>query len=75
MWLDYDALAGVGDVERRLSQLSRWVIDAERENCLYGLRLPGVELAPSRGSAQFDRCLEALALFKPTAASADEIAL
>ena len=63
VWLNYDELAGLGNVERRLSQLAQWVVDAERENCTYGLRLPSFEAQPSRGPRHYHRCLEALALF------------
>lgn len=63
VWLDYAELAGVGDVERRLSQLCRWIVEAERENCQYGLRLPGFVAEPARGLQHYHRCLEALALF------------
>lgn len=64
VWLDYADLSGVGDVERRLSQLARWIVDAERENCVYGLRLPGFVAEPASGSRHSHRCLEALALFE-----------
>lgn len=63
VWLDYAELAGAGEVEQRLGQLSRWIVEAEREGCAYGLRLPGFEAQPSRGPAHSHRCLEALALF------------
>lgn len=65
VWLDYAELAGVGDLERRLGQLARWIVDAERENCVYGLRLPGFVAEPASGSRHYHRCLEALASFDP----------
>ena len=34
------------DVEEKLSQLTLWVIEAERARQPYGLRLPGVEISP-----------------------------
>jgi len=52
------------DTESRLSQLCRWVVDAEIANLRYGLVLPGVEIAPGRGDAHRHACLEALALFE-----------
>lgn len=52
----------IPDVEARLSQLARWVIDAEAGGERYGLTLPGVELAPNRGPEHRHRCLAALAL-------------
>ncbi len=51
-----------GDTETRLSQLSRWVLDADARNLRYGLCLPGVEIPPDSGDEHRHRCLEALAL-------------
>jgi uncharacterized protein (DUF58 family) len=51
-------------VESRLSILCQWVLQAERFGQAYGLRLPGIAIPPSRGEAQRNRCLEALALFE-----------
>jgi uncharacterized protein (DUF58 family) len=61
--LDWDALAGLAG-ETRLSQLARWVLLAERSSASYGLRLPGKEIAPSRGEAHSHECLRALAVFE-----------
>ncbi len=60
-WLEWAATAG--DTERRLSQLCRWVLDAEAAGLGYGLRLPDATLEPGRGPEQRSRCLRALALF------------
>jgi uncharacterized protein (DUF58 family) len=63
LWLNLDDLpAGMG-LEARLSRLAGWVLAAERGNAHYGLRLPGLELAPGRGDQHRSACLEALALF------------
>ncbi|MGH8133171.1 MAG: DUF58 domain-containing protein [Steroidobacteraceae bacterium] len=51
------------DVEARLSQLARWVVDAEARGERYGLLLPGAAIAPHRGPEHRHRCLAALALF------------
>jgi uncharacterized protein (DUF58 family) len=51
------------DVEARLAQLARWVVDAEAHGERYGLALPGLLLAPDRGPEHRHRCLAALALF------------
>jgi uncharacterized protein (DUF58 family) len=56
-----------GDVEERLSQLTLWVIEAERARQPYGLRLPGTEISPALGQMHFHCCLRALSLFRPTA--------
>jgi len=62
-WLDYDEIPAA-DVERRLSVLARWIVDADRTGRDYGLRLPGTEFPPAHGDAHRHRCLEALALFE-----------
>ncbi len=51
------------DPEVRLSQLARWVVDAEARGERYGVALPGVWLPPDRGPEHRHRCLAALALF------------
>lgn len=58
------------DIESRLSQLARWILDAQAAGERYGLELPGVRIAPDRGAAHRHRCLSALALYGPAAASA-----
>jgi uncharacterized protein (DUF58 family) len=60
--LDFDAIAAPG-TEQRLSQLTLWVIEAERAHRQYALRLPGAEIPPSSGDPHYHRCLRALALF------------
>lgn len=62
LWLEWDH-APIPDVEARLSQFVRWVLDAEAEGRAYGLRLPGVSIAPGQGEAHRFECLKALALF------------
>jgi uncharacterized protein (DUF58 family) len=61
LWLDF-ARAGALDPEARLARLAAWVLAADRQGLDYGLRLPGLEIAPDTGAAQRLRCLEALAL-------------
>ncbi|HWW79331.1 MAG TPA: DUF58 domain-containing protein [Steroidobacteraceae bacterium] len=50
------------DTEARLEQLTRWVVDAEESGDRYGLELPGVHIAPSRGADHRHQCLAALAV-------------
>lgn len=50
------------EYEARISQLARWVIEAERQNRTYSLRLPDQFLPPASGDVHFHRCLRALAL-------------
>lgn len=60
-WLEWDALPNLA-TEQRLSALCRGVLDASEMQHAFGLRLPGVEIRPSRGDAHCRRCLAALAL-------------
>ncbi|MEQ1558986.1 MAG: DUF58 domain-containing protein [Methyloglobulus sp.] len=62
IWLDYGHAPGQS-LEERLSYLCRWVVDAEQSGLSYGFVLPGLRLEPAHGSAHFQKCLEALALF------------
>ena len=61
LWLDWALLAPAG-TEARLSQLCRWVVDADASGQEYGLRLPGQNITPRQGVAHRHRCLRALAL-------------
>lgn len=60
--LDWDMLPDL-DVERRLSQLARWCLDADAANRSVALRLPGREIPLGLGPKHLASCLEALALF------------
>ncbi|WP_226665002.1 DUF58 domain-containing protein [Microbulbifer aggregans] len=62
LWLDWDLLAG-RDVETRLSNLCAWVLEAERAQVPYGLRIPGHTLGPGLGTAHKQKILGLLALF------------
>lgn len=62
LWLDYEHTPGT-HVEERLSQLCRWVVEAENAGLRYGLLIPGSKIAPDRGPKHYAACLEALALF------------
>ncbi len=62
-YLDFFELR-LGDVEEKLSQLTSWVIEAERARQPYGLRLPGIEISPALGQTHFHSCLRALSLFE-----------
>ena len=62
--LNWDYTRALGDIENRLSQLSRWVVDAERQGMRYRLSLPGAELPLDHGPDHQHRCLLALARFQ-----------
>ncbi|MEJ0035528.1 MAG: DUF58 domain-containing protein [Gammaproteobacteria bacterium] len=49
------------DVEARLEQLARWIVDAESRGERYGLAMPGHVFEPDSGLRHRHRCLEALA--------------
>lgn len=61
LWLDWAMTTGES-IEARISQLARWVIDAENNHLSYGLRLPKQEIKPNNGSAHYHQCMSALAL-------------
>ena len=69
-WFDFNQVAR-DDVEERLQVLTRWIVDAERLEREYGLRLQAAEFVPSRGAQHRHRCLEALALFGTTEGAGD----
>jgi uncharacterized protein (DUF58 family) len=60
-WLEWSSLEGL-DIETRLSQLCLWVLESEAALHVYGLRIPGREIPPSRGAAHRFACLRALAV-------------
>ena len=66
LWLDL-AHAGMGNaaggLEAHLSRLCAWVLLADKKGLLYGLRLPGQDIAPGSGDAHRHQCLQALALY------------
>ncbi len=66
-WFDFDDVPA-DDLEIRLSILTRWIVDAEREQRDYGLRLRDAEFPPAHGDAQRQQVLGALALFDETRA-------
>ena len=62
LWLDWSQLPGIAS-ERKLELLVRWVLDADAQGFLYGLRLPGIVIATSHSPAHRAECLRALALY------------
>jgi uncharacterized protein (DUF58 family) len=62
VWLDWDEHEGI-DSEQRLARLCRAVLSADERKLRYGLRLPGIRIAPGHGERHRHACLEALALF------------
>lgn len=68
LWLDWSLLPPGLDIESRLSHLTHWVLEADRVALPYGLRLPGLAVAPAVGPSHRDACLRALALHGTEAA-------
>jgi uncharacterized protein (DUF58 family) len=64
--LDWSMLPDL-DTEGRLSQLTRWCLDAVAEGRPFGLILPGTAIPLGGGARQLEQCLKALALFQPPA--------
>ncbi len=62
IWLDWRAVPA-DNIEARLSLLTRQVLDAFQGRLIYGLRLPGTEVAPGEGRGHTHQCLAALAHF------------
>ena len=62
-WFDFNDIQS-DDVEKRLSILTRWIIDADRSLEDYGMRIPGGEFEPTHGDTHRRMCLESLALFE-----------
>ncbi len=65
LWLNLADIPEAMGLEARLSRLTRWVIEAETAGQCFGLRLPRIELDPEFGASHRDRCLQAIALYKP----------
>ncbi|PHR84008.1 MAG: hypothetical protein COA59_08650 [Colwellia sp.] len=52
-----------GDIESRLSQLCRWILDSHKKQLKYALELPNKTIAAGQGEAHKNLCLQALAQF------------
>ncbi|MBI2803075.1 MAG: DUF58 domain-containing protein [Gammaproteobacteria bacterium] len=63
VWLRWQDLGLVPEREARLSQLTRWVLDAEQRGLRYGLELPNASLPVARGAAHAAAALRLLALY------------
>ncbi|HJN49127.1 MAG: DUF58 domain-containing protein [Pseudomonadales bacterium] len=63
VWLEWDYFRGM-DRENRLSRLCYWVVQLAKSSDAYGLRLPGLEIAPASGTEHREEVLKALALFE-----------
>ncbi|MBK9351411.1 MAG: DUF58 domain-containing protein [Sulfuritalea sp.] len=64
VWLEWSALPEAMGTEQRLSLLARWMLDAEAAGHAWGLRIPGLRLAPDHGASHLSNGLRALALYQ-----------
>ena len=64
VWLDWDMFYGFS-AEERLSRLCYCVLKLARSDNPFGLKLPGVEIAPASGVDHKNKLLKALALYQP----------
>jgi uncharacterized protein (DUF58 family) len=62
LWLDWSQLPDIAQ-ERKLELLTRWVLDADAQGLLYGLRLPDSVIVPQHNTGHRAECLRRLALF------------
>jgi uncharacterized protein (DUF58 family) len=62
--LHWDAVPLRIDTEARLSQLCRWVLEADRLGLIYALEIPGTRIPHGQGESHLRACLEALALYQ-----------
>ena len=67
--LTWAATGSLTHTEERLSQLCKWILEAERLGASYGLELPHRRIEPSAGSVHRTECLRELALFNSNARS------
>jgi len=62
LWLNWESFKGTEN-ELRLSFLCYLILQAEKSNRPYGLKLPSQELPPANGAVHQQQCLTALATF------------
>ena len=63
LWLDWAQTEGLA-FEERISQLTYWVIEAQKSQQHYGLNLPTLKLEPNNSQAHYHQALTALALLQ-----------
>jgi len=64
--LTWDSLADL-DTEQRLSQLTRWCLEAGERDMAIGLQLPNKAVPVGRGQKHLNECLRTLALYEAPA--------
>jgi len=61
-WIDWFDIKAKDD-EHRLSIMAAYIINAEKNQQLYGLKLPDKNISPDVGSKHYHKCLTALAMY------------
>jgi len=64
LWLNWESVSNLGDIEQRLSRLCQWVLECDARRETFGLALPNLLIEPASGTTHRDKCLTALALFQ-----------
>ena len=63
LWLSWDEVNSLDDLEARLSQLCLWILIADSHNLQYGLKMPRCTIEPNSGPQHREHCLQILALY------------
>ncbi len=62
--ISWDDVLHLDTTEERLSQMCRWIIEAEKQGTHYSLILPDKHIGTGLGDIHKRQCLEALAIFR-----------
>jgi len=63
VWLTWDGVSMLNNLEAALSQLCLWILVAESQGAQYGLKIPTCSFEPNSGEQHRELCLQALALY------------
>lgn len=63
LWFDWSHLEGM-ETEVRLSQMARWVLEADQDGKEFGMRLPDNEIKLDSSPGHTVKCLESLAVYR-----------
>ncbi|NOX09340.1 MAG: DUF58 domain-containing protein [Gammaproteobacteria bacterium] len=70
--LDWDHIAET-NLEKKLSLLCRWILDAHQQAIPFGLNIPGHRIKPDSGINHRDQCLRALACYDTTSVNSRDM--
>ena len=63
LWLSWDEVSLLNDVEASLSQLCLWILIADSQKIQYGLKMPHCTIEPNNGQQHREHCLQTLASY------------